>query len=189
MSSRPTYTIPSFSKKWRLLYFVALLLAFCCSKANAQAISREYKLKAVFLYNFSSFVEWPPSAFNSADAPFVIGIVGPDPFGSFLDETVAGEKAQGHPMVVKRFDDVREVKDCQILFINQPGHTADVLSSIKNRNILTVSDENNFARMGGMIHFSTESNKIRLQINPSAAKAEKLNISSKLLRLAKIIGN
>lgn len=165
-----------------------IILAFCIvhTKASAQAPVREYLVKAVFLYNFSQFVEWPPSAFNGNNAPFIIGILGPDPFGSFLDETVAGEKMNGHPMVVQRYADLKEVKACHILFINLPNQ-ADVLAALNNRSMLTVSDKDNFARIGGMIRFFTEKNKIRLQINPSAARAANLIISSKLLRVAEII--
>jgi hypothetical protein len=185
LSQRFSNIISSFKQCIKAFAF----LIVCClvyAQATAQAPVREYQVKAVFLYNFTQFVEWPPSAFNGTNAPFVIGILGPDPFGGFLDETVAGEKMNGHPMVVQRYTDLKDAMACHILFINLPNQS-EVLTGLNNRSTLTVSDKDNFARIGGMIRFFTEKNKIRLQINPSAAKAANLIISSKLLRVAEII--
>ena len=56
--------------------------------------SKEYQIKAAFLFNFAQFVEWPPTAFTNADAPFCIGVLGDDPFGAALDETVQGENSR-----------------------------------------------------------------------------------------------
>src|SRR5258708_35454074 len=59
-------------------------------------ISREYQLKAVFIFNFTQFVEWPASSFPTDQAPIVIGILGKNPFGGYLGEIVSGEKVDGH---------------------------------------------------------------------------------------------
>ena len=166
-------------------YLPVLLCLFFAVTVKAQ-VAREYQVKAAFLFNFGQFVEWPPSSFTATNTPFVIGILGSDPFGSFIDETVAGEKVSGHPIIVQRYTDVKEIRNCHVLFINQP-YSSEIANFLNNRSILTVSDENDFAKNGGMIRFSTQKNKIRLQINPSAAKAAKLTISSKLLRLAEIV--
>ena len=151
--------------------------------------SREYQIKATFLFNFTQFVEWPTNAFSEDQAPLVIGILGEDPFGMYLDQTIVGEKINNHPLIIQRYRNAEEVKICHILFINvsKINHLDQVLASLKGRNILTVSDANSFARKGGVIRFFTEDNKMRLQINLEAAKAANLTISSKLLRLADII--
>src|SRR5690349_14383540 len=69
----------------------------------------EYKIKAVFLFNFTQFVEWPGNVFNSDDAPFVIGILGKDPFGSYIDNAVADEKMGSHPITIVRYNSISEV--------------------------------------------------------------------------------
>ena len=166
--------------------FLFFFLASFHIKAQTVA-ARAYQVKAVFLYNFSQFVEWPPTAFSSNSAPFVIGILGNDPFGSYIDETVAGENMMGHPMVVQRYHTVKDITDCHILFINTDDDMLQVLTALGNRSILTVSDDKNFAKKGGMIRFFTVNNKVRLRINLSSAKAANLTISSKLLRLAEIV--
>lgn len=150
--------------------------------------SREYQLKAVFLFNFSQFVELPAGTFPDANTPFVIGILQEDPFGSYLDETVEGEQVNGHPLIVKRFRHVEEIKQCHILFIRESkvDNLKEIFSKLKGRNMLIVGDAPKFAELGGMIRFFMESNKIKLQVNLEAVKTANLTISSKLLRLAEI---
>ena len=172
-----------------LANIVTVLLCLSFSLCSfAQTSSREYNIKAAFLYNFTQFVEWPAKAFAGSEAPFVIGILGEDPFQSVIDETVAKEKVNGHPIVVRRYKEVQEVKNCHILYISMKEalKVTEILSAIPEY-VLTVSDIPNFARTGGMVHFINQSNKIRLQINSAAVKAADLNISSKLLRVAEIV--
>jgi hypothetical protein len=169
---------------------IAIGFLSLCLIANidlcAQTPTKEYQVKAVFLFNFSQFVGWPPASFSSGNAPFIIGIVGHDPFGSYIDETVAGEKMMGHPIKILRCENKEDIKNCHILFIGHDRSVEDIISALDNRSVLTVSDETDFTRRGGMIRFFTENNKIRLEINTSAAKAARLDISSKLLRVAQI---
>lgn len=153
------------------------------------AISKEYKVKAAFLYNFSQFVEWPGEAFPEAQTPLVIGVIGEDPFGAYLDEIVRGEKVNNHPVAVQRYHSVEEIKTCHILFVSQSEtkHLEQIFTSLKGRKILTVGEVEGFTQRGGMIRFVTEKNKIRFRVNLEAAKAAHLTISSKLLRPAEII--
>jgi hypothetical protein len=151
--------------------------------------SRAYQIKAAFLFNFSQFVEWPPEAFTSDKQPLVIGVLGADPFGTSLEAITHNEIVNGHPLAIARFATVDEVKDCHILFVNmrRTEITDEALLKLKQRSILTVGDSPGFIRQGGIIRFVMEDNKIKLQINPEAAKTSGLTISSKLLSLADII--
>ncbi len=167
----------------------ALLLVASPGVASQTARAPEYQLKAVFLFNFAQFVDWPPDAVPDSAAPLIIGILGDDPFGSFLDATVHGEHRGARRFEVRRYRRVEDIKTCDILFINQFENDGlgEILASLKNRPILTVSDGPRFAERGGMIHFVTERNRIRLKINLRAAQAANLTISSKLLRVAEIV--
>jgi hypothetical protein len=149
----------------------------------------EYQVKAVFVYNFSRFVEWPPQAFSAPNQPFVIGILGSDPFGSRLDEAVRGEQIDQHPLQVRRFRSVGEIGECQILYIDssESGQLPQILAALEHRNTLTVSDLDGSSQRGVMIQFVTENNRIRLRINVESARAAGLTISSKLLRTAEIV--
>lgn len=170
------------------IFYKSALLLISIQFLSAQITTREYQVKAVFLYNFTQFVEWQQSSFAAPDAPMVIGILGKDPFGKYIDEAVANEVVNGHPLLVKRYNSIDEIKDCHILFINtnETNGLKETLENIKNQNILTVSDNSNFLKYGGIIRFFTQNDKIQLQINPEVAKSNNLTISSKLLWLAKI---
>ena len=173
-----------------LLPLMMWALAAATPPGNTSAQSSpEYQLKAVFLFNFAQFVEWPASAFPEAHTPLVICVLGKDPFGAYLDETVRGETVDNHPLAVRRYRTVDEIKECHILFVSrqEQDHMSEILDSLKGRSILTVSDAERFASRGGMIRFVTERNRIRLRINLEAARAANLTISSKLLRPAEIV--
>jgi hypothetical protein len=170
------------------LHLVMWAAAGTAAPAPAQA-SPEYQLKAVFLFNFAQFVEWPASAFPGPDAPLVICILGDDPFGPYLDETIRGESVNNRPLSIRRYRTVQEIESCHILFVSrrEQGHLQEILDSLKGRSILTVSDFEGFASRGGMIRFVTDRNRIRLRINLEAARAANLTLSSKLLRPAQIV--
>ena len=170
-------------------WMVILLLVAGSLKLSAQtAAPAEYQIKAVFLFNFARFVDWPAKAFPDADSPFVMGVLGDDPFGSYLDETVRGEKVNGHPLTVQRYRRVSEVKACQVLFVSrsEADHVDQILASLRGRSTLTVGDTDDFAAHGGMIRLATEKNKVRMHISLDPVKAANLAISSKLLRVAEV---
>lgn len=175
----------------RLVVVLCTLLgSLTAGRLQAQSTpTLEYKVKAVFLYNFTQFVEWPEGSFPAADAPFVIGVLGENPFGTYLRETVSGEKKENHPIIVQYYKDVKDIRACHILYIpseqGQPTH--EVLAAVQKRAVLTVGDAPDFITRGGIIRFYTQGGKIRLQIQPDTAKAAGLTISSKLLRLAELV--
>jgi hypothetical protein len=170
---------------------LAALLAVGGGRGLAAQAGRasEYEVKAVFLFNFAQFVDWPAAAFPASDTPLVICVLGNDPFGGALDQTVRDERLGGRPFQIRRYHSVDEIKTCHILFISRSegDRPQAILAILKNRPILTVSDADGFAERGGMIRFVTDRNRIRLQLNLAATEAAHLTISSKLLRVAEII--
>jgi hypothetical protein len=156
----------------------------------AQAVrASEYQVKAVFLFNFAQFVDWPAEVFPASDTPLVICVLGDDPFGGALDQTVRDERLGGRRFQVRRYQSVDEIKTCHILFISrsEADRPQAILAGLNHRPILTVSDADRFAARGGMIRFVSDRNRIRLQLNLAAAEAAHLTISSKLLRVAEIV--
>lgn len=148
----------------------------------------EHQVKADYLLNFTRFVNWPPETFVAPNSPFIIGIMGNDPFGSYLDDIVAGERVGEHPIQVQRYNDLADVGNCQVLFIDtgDPERTKELIAAFEGESVLTVGDVESFADWGGDICFFKEHKKLRIKINLAAAKAAHLEISSKLLRIAKI---
>lgn len=175
------------SHQW--LALLSLLFAGIANSAAQTASPHEYQIKAVFLFNFAQFIEWPPTAFADPQAPLVIGVLGDDPFGPHLENTVRGETIGIRPLAVRRFKRVEEIDQCHILFVSQSEakRLDRIVAALRGRAILTVGDAEGFATQGGMIRLVTEKNKIRLRINLDAAKAAGLVVSSKLLRPAEIV--
>jgi hypothetical protein len=174
----------------KFLRHAGLLLALLFGTAVGAAAPDEYQVEAVFLLHFTQFVEWPAQAFGDAHTPFVIGVLGRDPFGSALDDAVRGETVNGHPLVVKRFPGAADVSPCQILFIDRSAvsDANRVIGSVSHNGTLTVSDVAVPGPEDVIIRFLNEDRRIRLRINVDFARTAGLTISSKLLRPAQVIG-
>jgi hypothetical protein len=187
--------LPSFSPSRRhffalLLGALSLIAAAAQEPARAQSdTTREYQIKAAFLFNFAQFVKWPGQSFVGPGAPFKIGVLGDDPFGSALDETIRGESINGHRLTVLRSQTIEDLKDCQLVFVSrsEENHLGEILAQLDARPVLTVSEIESFARDGGDIDFYLTDGKIRFEINPQAARRCGLKISSQLLTLGRII--
>jgi len=170
--------------------------------------SREYQIKAAFLYNFIKFVDWPKEAMPDGNEPITIGVIGKDPFGNAF-EPVKDKDVREKKVVVKRFKSIADlkklgesgkdeldrqieaVKKCQLLFVcsSEKEHLKDIVNAVKHRPVLTVGDTEEFLQSGGIISFVMEDQKVRFEVNLTAAEHAKLKIRSQLLRLAKrVIG-
>ena len=168
---------------------VLLLMLLKTSHVFGQtATASEYQIKAVFIYNFTHFVNWPERAFDSQYDSFVIGIIGNDPIARYVETAIANERVGSHVLRFERYNSIKEIDKCHILYVasKDPDEIKEILKSVEGKNILTVGDTPNFVRWGGMIRFYTEEGRIRLQINNTIAKEEELKISSKLLRVAQV---
>jgi hypothetical protein len=175
---------------WLALALLALSAGVTPANAAPSPMSREYDLKAAFLFNLAQFVDWPASVFPDPSTPITIAILGEDPFGDSLDQIVANETAHDRPIVVRRFRSVEDLGDCQILFIS-PSLSANwkrLASKLDRRSILTVGETKDFAVHSGIVGFELKQRRLRLRINLEAATARGLTISSKLMRQAEIVG-
>ena len=120
----------------------ALVLLAAGGLAGLSAPVSEYQLKAVFLFNFAHFVEWPAAALPRDNAPFVIGVLGKDPFGRDLDDVVRGEAVNQHPLAIERYPTAADVRSCQILFVSadETRNLEGILSTLRQHSVLTVTD-------------------------------------------------
>ena len=116
----PNRSVPRFSRAWLML--VGLLgLVPHVNAADAADVSKEYQIKAAFVYNFTKFVEWPATRFAETDSPIVIGVLGENPFGGELDKMVQGRKVHGRAIVVRRVVSIEEGKfDAAKIFCFEP---------------------------------------------------------------------
>jgi hypothetical protein len=143
----------------------------------------EYQVKAAFLYNFARFIEWPPEVFQDSNDPFVICVLGHDPFGHLLDDVVAGKKIGGRPFAVRRLSEARKVSRCRILFVDssEPKRVLSVLAAITEPGVLTVGESDSATAAGMIINLMLEDGKVRFEIHHGSADREKLRFSSRLL--------
>lgn len=159
--------------------------------------SREYQVKAAFLYSFINFIDWPKEKMkDDNDEPILMGIIGKDPFGDAF-EPIKNKLVKGKRVVVRRFKGFNEIKNsideidtlgkCHLLYIcpSEKGNNHRIIEIAQKNSILTVGDTESFLEDDGIINFIMEENKVRFEINNNAAEKSKLNIRSKLLRLAK----
>jgi hypothetical protein len=179
-----------------LSFCCAVILAAAVSSSRAQpdegaGVNREYTIKAAYLYNFSSYVQWPAEAFPTSDTPLVIGVLGTDPFGEILNEIVRTKKVAGRPIVARRFASMAVYAPCHVLFVPSSTSADETAAAIRKTHgspVLLVGENPGFAAEGGNVNFFIEENKVRFEINVDAARRRQLKISSKLLGLAKIVG-
>lgn len=176
-------------RAWPALLLAASLLAPAWS--GAQQTASEQELKAAYLYNFAKFVEWPPDLFESPSSPLNVCVFGEDPFGRLLDGVIQGEKAGGQSLAAVRPDRIQELRSCHVLFISRSerGRMGEILASVRNQNVLTVGEGEEFLRRGGMIAFVREGSKLRFLIEKKAVEKAPFKISSKLLALGERRGN
>ena len=170
---------------------VIALIAFGTTAVRAAEapVLSEYQVKALFLFNFAKYVDWPSSAFPKDDSPIVIGLVGQDNFGDEFQQVIAGKNINGRPVVIKHLVDPAEFKSCHILFISvsEKGRVSEILNVVKDSAVLTVGETEGFPAQEGMINFTKKANKVRLEINLAAAERANLKLSSKLLSVADVV--
>jgi hypothetical protein len=159
------------------------------AQASDTPDSSEHLIKAGFIYNFANLMQWPANAFPKTDSPIVIGVLGADTFGGTLDEVLGGKKVNGRSFVVKHLKWGMDLKDCNIVFVSasETVHLEEIFRLVKGLPILTIGESPNFALRGGIINFIVVDDKVRFEVNVDAAKQAEINISSRLLALAKII--
>jgi len=170
------------------LALLVSLLGTVAPEAAEAPRPTEYEVKAAFLYNFAKFVKWPDSAHGS---PFVVAVMGDDPFGEILDRTFAGKSIDGRKIEVRRVRTPSPPSDAQILFIgaSEKPHLAQILKSLEGGSALTVADMEGFTERGGMIAFRLRSEVVNFDINLDQVERARLKMSSQLIRLARnVIG-
>ncbi|MGH9736900.1 MAG: YfiR family protein [Candidatus Acidiferrales bacterium] len=146
----------------------------------------ESQVEAIYLFNFSRFIEWPASPATTSAATFSLCVLGEDPFGTFLDATLAGESVSGKNIVAKRISKPEDALDCRILFVSasEQDHLKELFEVLAKKSVLTVSDIPRFAERGGMIEFVVDKDKVRFEINLTSATDAGLTLSSDLLKVA-----
>lgn len=149
----------------------------------------EYEIKAAMLLNLALFVEWSPSKLGPRNSPFVIGIVGRDPFGQDLEKVIGNKTVAGHPVVVERLGNGGKADACHILFIarSERKRMSEISNSLTQKPVLTIGDGDRFAASGSIFGLVIRDNRVQLEVNIGAAQRNGFAISSRLLRIATVV--
>ena len=185
--------IPAFSECLRVIRNICLVIAifhlFLPSGTSAQTTDA-YTVKAVFLERFTRFVEWPPEAAIDAKLqPFIIAVIGKNPFGTRLDTIYSTRKILDKKVKIIYISNVNEIEGCHLLFVSKSKKNDfhKIISFTRNKPILTIGDTTGFAKKGCLMNFYTLDNLIRFKVNEKAVRESGLSMSYLLLKAARIV--
>jgi hypothetical protein len=169
------------------LLLAAMLWPVTPLAAAEPVVTKEYQVKAAFLYHFTKFVEWPAEKFATTNAPIVIGVLGRSPFGLALEEVVKDRKVNGRAIQIKSVKAATEIQGLHVLFVGaaEDNRMAEVAPALRVGSVLGVGESPTFLALGGMIRFALEGDKTRFDINMVAADLAQLKVSAPLQHLAR----
>ena len=170
----------------------AVMIVTGSAAAASPPVTRaaSYEVKAVFIYNFTKFVTWPSTSFVNAADPIKVCIMDNSALGEAL-EALAGKTSKGRHIKTFSYQNITEGDKCHLIFISESVDTPltkKILLAVGKSPVLTVGDSAAFVHQGGIIKFIASGNKLAFEINPATARRSGLEISSKMLSLAKIVG-
>lgn len=171
-----------------MLKRISFLLLLCCfAKAGvwAQAAKQEASLKAVFIYNFTKYIEWDNLG---GDDDFIIGIMGSSALDATIETIAKKNFVKNKKIILRHFASPEDISYCHILFIpnGYPVAVKTVLEKV-NKKVLVVSERPGAARQGTAINFTLVNEKLKFEINTEAIYTAGLRASSQLLKLAIIV--
>lgn len=184
--ARDGFRHPESAHRWLSSLTLAGVLCFGSWTALGAdaAVSKEYQLKAAFLYNFTKFIEWPPQRFPDETSPFIIGVLERNPFGDELERVVKGRILNGRAIVVKLIHTAEEALTVHLLFVPSGLENRLPAAVWQNAAVVAVGESEAFAALGGTIVFTREADKVRFAINLESTERNGLKISAQLLKLA-----
>jgi len=169
---------------FKYFFAINLLTLFIVVQSLWSLEGKEYQIKGAMMINFIKFVQWP----ESSDTTITIGIVGKNNFGSTLDQ-IDGRTIGEKQILIRRINSTSRIADCQVLFISasESDRYYQILREVAGTPVLTIGEDEDFLRLGGIIRFYTEKEHIRFEISQSAAQKSNLKLSAKLLEIATVI--
>ena len=172
------------------IYLGILFLIITALPAGGRGQANEYVVKAVFVERFTRFVEWPEnSGVQDTVKPFIISVIGKNPFNKTLESLYSKQKIKNKKVLIKEIQDIGKNPDCNLLFISESAENKldDILKVTRNKPILTIVDSEDYAKKGFLISFYLADGKVRFQINEDSVRKTGLQMSYRLLQMAKIV--
>jgi hypothetical protein len=172
--------------RWsRHILAAALGMAVLAGSIPVRSAVSEVDVKAAFLPRFARYVTWPASATPAGSSPYVLCLIGGDPFGGGVDSAARTQSVDGRKIVVRRLDSAADGSECHIAFLSgsRSQSVGQMLAALRGKPVLTVTDARNGAQRG-IIHFAVVDGRVRFYIDEAEASSDGITISSRLLALA-----
>ncbi|HVZ93103.1 MAG TPA: YfiR family protein [Phycisphaerales bacterium] len=168
--------------------------------ADATDSERESTIKAAMILNFIKSTEWPADRFKSPESPIIVTVLGEGELGGQLERTVSGQQVNGRAIETRRLahpktppdpdgDDAKQIQASHVLIVceSERERVPEVLETLGNASVLTVSDIDAFAEKGGMIGLTIRRGRVAFDANPDRIQSKQLKVSSQVLRLARTV--
>jgi hypothetical protein len=170
-----------------ILTGIAPQCLFSSNAASGEPVVTEYEVKAAYVFNFAKFVDWPSTAFSAKNSPIIIGIIGDDEFGTLLGNIVRGKTIQEHTIAVRPLKWPSDLSSCHIIFISasEQKQMKQITDSLHDRPVLTITEAEEDLQTKGIMNLIVEGGRVQFEIDIAGAEKAHLQISSKLLRLAR----
>jgi hypothetical protein len=165
----------------------ALLWLARTASGAAYAEHTEAEVKAAFVLNFVRYTDWPPHAAPSSREAWVVGVREAPDVEAALRALSRGVAIDGRPLRVAHVEPGEAPRTP--LHVLYSGASAKRAAGPSGRPVLTVGEDADFARTGGVIRVFVEDSRVRFEVNPDAARSAGLGLSSQLLKLARIVGD
>lgn len=177
--------------------FLLLLLSVPHRRVSAEVplhhepVTKEYRIKAAFISHFLGYTTWPEGTFEKEGESdlFVFGLIGHNPFGEHLKDLLKEKKIHERKISYKTCKTVEETETCHALFVSPDALEthSELLSTLRGKSILLIGESGEFAATGGMLGFYTKDDRVRFEACPGHIKESELTVSSRLLKLARIV--
>jgi len=178
-----------FRRSGRWFALLALLGLGGQAAPGEAEVSKEYQIKAAFLYNFTKFIEWPRERFADAAAPIIIGVFNGGAFEVELGKIVQGRQVNGRSIVVRSVATTADATSAHLIFVpaGEEQRFAETTAVLRETAVVTVGESDRFATLGGMIVFARTEDKVRFAINLEASEQARVRFSAQLLKLASAV--
>ena len=180
--------------RFRHIFLILFLLALHllgAAEAQSRVSYSEEQVKAVFLLNVTHFVTWPDSERNYQEEPFTFCVLGNTRFADELVAVLKGELFFSSRPIVVVVDDPLQLPPCDLLYIDKDVDLKvdEIVDQVGSLSVLTVGDDAEFSRKGGAVTLELRGSRIKLHVNVDAVRRHGLQVSSKLLQIAKVVGD
>jgi len=173
-------------KKLSLILISVFILISGFRETHGPTVDTNSKFKAIFIYNFTKYIEWPKTYRNG---DFVIGVIGKSPLYQELVKMAMTKKVANQPLKIIRYNSIKDLHKCHILYISKGDsfEIGEVIKQIKSNSTLIITEKSGLADQGAGINFVVKNNRLKFELNKNNVEKHKLKISSNLEALAIIV--